>query len=119
VFSRRLDPIPSWACLLQVFALDAVGTPSRPLTLMILMATLSSHCRHRPSAFRHRAWLASLEAAYLLEVSHLPAMLSCPNISDEVRHSASTDHLASMFNVPCNSHYFTQLAAFFIDPRAE
>lgn len=25
----------------------------------------------------------------------------------------------SMFNVPCNSHYFTQLAAFFIDPRAE
>ena len=25
----------------------------------------------------------------------------------------------SMFNVSCNSHYFSQLAAFFIDPRAE
>ena len=25
----------------------------------------------------------------------------------------------SMINVSCNSHYFTQLAAFFIDPRAE
>ena len=25
----------------------------------------------------------------------------------------------SMFNVSCNSHYFTQLAALFIDTRAE
>ena len=25
----------------------------------------------------------------------------------------------SMFNVPCNSHYFSQLAALFIDARAE
>jgi len=25
----------------------------------------------------------------------------------------------SMFNVSCNSHYFTQLAALFIDARAE
>jgi hypothetical protein len=53
------------------------------------MATLSSHCRHRPSAFRRRAWLASLEAAYLLEVSRLPAILSCPSISDEAHRSAS------------------------------
>jgi hypothetical protein len=89
VFSRRLDPIPSWACLLQVFALDAVEAPSRLLSLVALMATLSSHCRHRPSAIRHRAWLVSLETAYLPEVCDLPAMLSCPNISDEVRRSAS------------------------------
>ena len=89
MFSRRLDPIPSWACLLQVFALDAAKAPSRFLSLVTLMATLSSHCLHRPSAIRHRAWLASLEAAYLLEVSYLPAMLSCPNISGEVRRSAS------------------------------
>ena len=91
VFSRRLDPIPSWASLLQVFALDAVETPSRLLPLVALSATLSSHCRRRPSAFRHRAWLASLEAAYLLEVFDLPAIPSCPEISDEVRRSASTE----------------------------
>jgi hypothetical protein len=46
VFSRRLDPIPSWAFLLQVFALDAVETPSRPLPLVAFVATLSSHCHH-------------------------------------------------------------------------
>jgi hypothetical protein len=91
VFSRRLDPIPSWACLLQVFVLDAVEAPSRLLTLMTLMATLSSHCHHRPSAFRHRAWLVSLETAYLLEVCDLPAIPSYPEISDEVRRSASTE----------------------------
>jgi hypothetical protein len=50
----------------------------------LLVVTLSSHCRHRPSAFRRRAWLASLEAAYLPEVFDLPAILGCPNISDEV-----------------------------------
>ena len=94
MFSRRLDPIPSWACLLQVFALDAVTTPSRRLSLVALVATLSSHCRRQPSAIRHRAWLASLEAAYLLEVFDLPAISSCPEISDEVRRSASTNHLA-------------------------
>jgi len=73
--------------LLQVFTLDAVRTPSRPLPLVTLMATLSSHCRRRSSAFRRRAWLASLEAAYLLEVLHLPAMLSCPNIPEKVEPS--------------------------------
>jgi len=98
VFSRRLDPIPSWASLLQVFALDAVEAPSRLLPLVVLSATLSSHCHRRPSAFRHRAWLASLEAAYLLEVSGLPALLSCPNSSDEARLSASTGCPASAFS---------------------
>jgi hypothetical protein len=86
VFSRRLGPIPSWAFLLQVFTLDAVRTPSRPLPLVVLMVTLSSHCHRRPSAYRRRAWLASLEAAYLLEVFYLPALLSCPNSSGEVHH---------------------------------
>ena len=80
--------------LLQVFALDAVEAPSRLLPLVVLSATLSSHCHRRPSAFRHRARLASLEAAYLLEVFDLPAISSCPEISDEVHHSASVDHLA-------------------------
>jgi len=55
------------------------------------MATLSSHCRQRPSAFRHRAWLAYLEAADLLEVSDLPVLLSFPNISGEVRPVLSCD----------------------------
>ena len=94
MFSRRLDPIPSWACLLQVFALDAVTTPSRRLSLVALVVTLSSHCHRQPSAIRHRAWLASLEAAYLLEVFDLLARPSCPDRSSEIHHSASVDHLA-------------------------
>jgi hypothetical protein len=81
--------------LLQVFTLNAVRTPSRSLPLVTFMATLSSHCHHGPSAFRRRAWLASLEAAYLLEVFDLPAMLSCSNlalIDSIILASASTEN---------------------------
>jgi hypothetical protein len=93
-FSPCGNPLPNLRCLaadparsppglslLQVFALDAVRMPSHPLPLVTLTGNLSSHPPGWSSAFRRRAWLTSLEAADLLEVSGLPSTPSFPNVS--------------------------------------
>jgi len=90
VFSRRLGPIPSWASPPPGSLSRRRGNAFTSPAARGLVATLSSHCHHRPSASRRRAWLVSLETADLLEVLYLPARPSCPDRSDEVHRSAST-----------------------------
>jgi len=64
---------PPGLFLLQVLCLVVVSTPSRALPLVTLVKRPSSGSRHRSSAFRLRARLASLEVADLLEVRGLPS----------------------------------------------
>jgi len=69
---------PPELLLLQVFPLhDRCVRGKRTLPLMTLLAGSTNRTRKWPSAFRPGVWLASLEAADLLEVPDLPLVPTC------------------------------------------
>jgi len=87
VFSHRFGSLPSWVLLLlQVFPSVIVGMPSHPFPFRVFEKNRPARAGHFFSHLqridRSSTWLASLEAADLLEIFCLPNVPTFANTFD-------------------------------------